>query len=393
LINAGARPRRGSSLVDGTADAGTLYAINTAGAALGALAAGLWLIPAIGVRATTGIGVLLNIGAAVGALLLARAGLPDGVAGTDVPTGASGKRAAARFDARVPQPAVACAATAISGLVALMYEVAWTRLLVLVVGPTTYAFAIVVASFIIGIAMGSATAARLVRRSSSPALWLGAVLAFTGVAASAAGWFAAARLPVIVANAVANPSASFGAIFVRQAFLIATLLLPTTFALGAAFPLALATAGVAPLTAGRDLARVYASNTLGAIAGALLGGFVFLPAAGLQGTFRAAALIGIVAGFGVWLTAVPFKHPARGWTAATAALALGGAVVVFLPSWDLSLLASGAYRYAPYFAPADLDAAPSAGSPADAASACRRRSTRPPCRRSRATPSRRDGGR
>jgi spermidine synthase len=251
---------------------------------------------------------------------------------------------------------VAWAAAGISGLVALVYEVAWTRLLVLVVGPTTYAFAIVVASFIIGIAVGSAAAARLVRRSPNPAMWLGGMLACTALAGSAAGWFAATQLPVIIANAVANPGASFGAIFAGQAFGIVTLLLPTGCALGAAFPLALATAAAAPINLGPDVARVYVANTVGAIAGALLGGFVLLPMAGLQGTFRTAAWIGIAAAVGVWLSAATFKSPAwRGYTA-TAAVALGGVLIVQLPSWDLTLLASGTYKYAPYFSPADLDA-------------------------------------
>jgi spermidine synthase len=339
------------------ADAGAVYAVNTAGAAIGALAAGLWLIPAIGVRATTAVGGTLNLAAAIGALLLARAGTQDDTAGAEPRTRPSRTPPVSRpSDARPSRPVIAWVAAGVSGFVALVYEVAWTRLLVLVVGPTTYAFAIVVASFIIGIAVGSAAGTRLVRRSSNPTVWLGGTLAFTAVAASAAGWFAATRLPIVIANAVANPSASFGAIFVGQAFGIVVLLLPTGFALGAAFPLALATASAAPLTLGSEVARVYVANTAGAIAGALLGGFVLLPVMGLQGTFRTAAWLGIAAAVGVWLSAASFKRPARGRAAATAALALGGVLTLLLPSWDLSLLASGAYKYAPYFTPADLDA-------------------------------------
>src|SRR5712691_3457817 len=55
----------------GAADAGRLYAINTTGAAAGALAAGFWLIPALGLRGTTWIGIALNLGAAAGALWIA----------------------------------------------------------------------------------------------------------------------------------------------------------------------------------------------------------------------------------------------------------------------------------------------------------------------------------
>ncbi|HEV3217759.1 MAG TPA: fused MFS/spermidine synthase [Vicinamibacterales bacterium] len=346
----------------GAADAGALYAANTAGAAVGALAAGLWLIPAVGVRATTWIGAALNVSAALGAVLLARAAPPaaeplargKNESGSRVRRGHAKKAPDLGFTPR-RRPVVACAATAICGFVALVYEIAWTRLLVMVVGPTTYAFTIVVASFIIGIALGSAAGARVARRSPQPALWLGAMLMVTSVAASAAGWFVASRLPLLVAAEVANPDAAFGRIIVRQALVIFALLLPIACALGAAFPLALATAGVARPTIGRDLARVYASNTLGAIAGALVAGFVLLPSFGLRATFRMTASLGLGAALAVWVIAGRFERPARGRLAAAAAFALGCAAVLLLPPWDLSLLASGAYKYAPYLRPADLE--------------------------------------
>src|SRR6185503_18496821 len=170
--------------------------------------------------------------------------------------------------ARAALAVVACAAAAISGFVALVYEVAWTRLLVLIVGPTTYAFATV---------------------------------AVTAVAASASAWFAASRLPLTVASQVADPGASFGRVVTVQAFGIVILLLPTTCALGAVFPLALAAASTGQATTvGRDVARVYAANTCGAIAGSLVGGFVLLPYAGLEITFRLAAITGLVAALGIW---------------------------------------------------------------------------------------------
>src|SRR5260221_3580784 len=149
---------------EGAGDAGALYAANTAGAAAGALTAGLWLIPAVGTIATTWIGVLLNVSVAIGALLLARVDRARAAPATNgartIHRSGSGKNAMPKLSGGVPAVVVACVATAVSGMVAFVYEVAWTRLLVLVVGPTTYAFTIVVASFIIGIALGSAAAAR-----------------------------------------------------------------------------------------------------------------------------------------------------------------------------------------------------------------------------------------
>jgi spermidine synthase len=266
---------------------------------------------------------------------------------------------------RPPQPRLAWAAVAASGFVALVCEVAWTRLLALVIGPTTYAFATMVAAFVIGLAIGSAAGARLARRSPQPACWLAAMLVVAAVAAPAAAWFAASRLPLMIASQVADPAAAFGPIVLRQALMVALLLLPMTFALGAAFPLALATAAAGVDTVGPDTARVYACNTLGAIAGALAGGFVLLPTFGLQNTFRITAMAGLVAGAAVWTAAtVPLTASAKvrakrafGLVAA----AVAGAAVLAAPAWDRELLSSGAYKYAPYLSAGDLETTLRAG--------------------------------
>ena len=363
--------RSGSGDSAGTRAAaiGALYAGNTAGAAAGAIAAGFWLLPAIGLRGTTWVAAVLNLAAAAGALMLARSS-PSGStaaesAATTTPAPQSVPRKAhrqrdqqlARRAAETPPSAgVACAAAAISGTVALVYEVAWTRLLVLVIGPTTYAFTIVVASFVVGIAIGSAAAARLVRRTSQPLVWLGGMLVVTAVAASASGWFAASRLPLMVASQVADPNAAFGRVITLQAAGIAILLLPMTCALGAAFPFALAAASTGQGTVARDTARVYTWNTFGAIAGSIVGGFVLLPSVGLDRTFRLAALTGAATALVVWMVERRRQPQARGRIAVLmTGLAVATASAFLLPPWDLQLLASGAYKYAPYIAVADLE--------------------------------------
>src|SRR5262249_7460556 len=114
--------------------------------------------------------------------------------------------------AAAAMPRVAVAAAAVSGGVALGYQIAWTRLPLLVIGPTRYAFTTVVASFILGLALGAAAGGRVVRRSPQPAVWLGAMLVVTALGASTAAWFAASRLPLVVAAQVANPEAAFASV-------------------------------------------------------------------------------------------------------------------------------------------------------------------------------------
>jgi spermidine synthase len=378
----GAEERRRESV------SGTLYAANTAGAAVGAIAAGFWLIPAVGLRAATWVGVALNVGAAASALWLGaldseairirsaeaerpgeerapakvvrdrtqkshpRAGRRDGVP--------ERRPVNAGRDERRPfvaLPRLAVAAAAISGCAALIYEVAWTRLLALIIGPTTYAFATMAASFISGIALGAAAGTRVAARTVRPAVWLAGALIVAAIAASGSAWYAASRLPLAVAAQVASPDAAFGRVVADQAGMVALLLLPMALALGGAFPLALATVSAGAATDVRDAARVYVANTVGAIAGALAGGFVLIPQFGLHGTFHYAAMLGIVGGVTVvGATQIGSETPRQRLNIAGLAIAAGiVSGLISTPGWDHELLASGAYKYAPYLSGADLD--------------------------------------
>ena len=370
-----------NTIARSSADAGVLYAANTAGAAAGAIGAGFWLIPSLGIRGTTWIGVALNVGAALGALWLSRtdAGAVDGPRRDRVGAGfqavvaavkgrpyndsaTRSKRQQARRD-RVPptpdrQPTLAWTAAALSGFAALVFEVAFTRLLALVIGPTTYAFATMAGSFIMGLALGSAAGARLSRRVSRPAYWLAATLAMTAIGASLAASYAASRLPIVVASDVAAATATFASVMFREAFDVALLLLPLTFALGAAFPLALATASGGSESVAADAARVYVANTLGAICGSLTAGFLLVPRFGLQSTFRGtsrAAIVGAVAIAG-WAALAGRAGATTRRLAIIGALAAAGvlvAVLVDVPPWDRELLSSGGYKYARYIHASD----------------------------------------
>ena len=337
------------------ATAGGLYAANTAGAAIGAISAGFWLIPAIGLRATTWVGIALNTAAALGALWLAKRqtaahARPD----------KSRRRARTSRPAAVPRPALACAAAALSGFLSLVYEVTWTRLLALVLGPTTYAFATMAASFITGIALGSFIGTRLVRRVADPALWLGGMLVVTAVSAPAAAWFAASRLPMLVASHV-SAGTGFESLLGLQASAVAILLLPTSICLGATFVLAVATAAPGTAEIGRDTARVYVANTVGAVAGALSAGFVLIPRLGLQSSFVDISRIGAIGGITVATLAL-LQHTGRRALIGTFALvAAVTAVFGTLPDWDRQLLASGAYKYSRNLDSQVLDATLRAG--------------------------------
>jgi spermidine synthase len=334
-------------------DAGRLYAVNTAGAAAGTIAAGFWLIPSLGIRGTTWIAVALNIAAAGGALWLARAGSPAPVAPVKRPRTRRSVPVSKAVDA--PRPALAAAAAAISGFAALVYEVAWTRLLALIIGPTTYAFAIMATSFITGIAIGSSFGVRLARHSSRVSLWLAAMLLATAISTLLAAWFTASQLPIIVARQTAE-STAFGPLLLRQALAIMILLMPASVSLGATFTLALATASPTTERAARATAGIYTSNTIAAVAGALIAGFLLIPQFGLQATFVHTSRALVVAGTVIAVIAAAGKQ----WsTRYVGSLVLAGAAVAVLtlavPAWDRDLMTSGAYKYSRLIPADDLE--------------------------------------
>jgi spermidine synthase len=239
--------------------------------------------------------------------------------------------------------AAALAVAALSGLGALAAEVGWTRALVLLIGPTAYAFAFVVASVIAGLALGSAAAAALSARLRRPASAL-AVVELAAALASVAVARAIGGLPEAVGELVRTFADQPAQLIARELAAVFGLLSVPSLLFGAAFPLlvALAARSAEPAAA---VGRVYAANTVGAIAGSLLAGFVILPRVGIQRTLLAAAGVHAAAGLVAWLAAGAGR---RRWIAAVAAAAGLGAALALTPPWDPERLSGGAYKYAVY---------------------------------------------
>ena len=349
-------------------DAGTLYAMNTVGAALGALAAGFLLLPSLGLSGATWVGVALNLAAAGGAWSIGRTAAaetaaPEAAHAERGPTPApktkrKGRGApVAAAQAPTPQPVLAAVALAISGFASLVLQVVWTRVLALILGPTTYAFSTIVAIFIAGIAIGAALAAHLVPRVRQPVAGLAVCLALSvGCATLAAAFVDRALLDV--AAVLARPDVTYTAVLYRQALLVIGLLAPMTIAFGAAFPFAVAVATRRDETVSADLGLIYAANTAGAIAGALLAGFALIPWLGLQSTIRLVTMVGAVGAIGI----VFLGRAGGSARLLSGALAAGVvALALWLPDWDRLLLSSGGYKYAALLRGPDLRAGLSVG--------------------------------
>ena len=133
-----------------------LYGINTLGAALGAALAGLYAMPALGVSGTIGASAVLGLIVTAGAFLLDRHASPC-TAPAEAPAAAGDES----------PPRLLLGAVTIAGTLGIFYQIAWTRLLIPVVGSSTYAFTIILTTFLVGIGLGGLVAAvPLVQRRS-----------------------------------------------------------------------------------------------------------------------------------------------------------------------------------------------------------------------------------
>jgi predicted membrane-bound spermidine synthase/tetratricopeptide (TPR) repeat protein len=233
----------------------------------------------------------------------------------------------------------------LSGFASLVHEIAWTRVLTMLLGPTIYAFAAALAAVIVGITLGSTIGTAVVARSRKPAMWLAVALAIAAATGTWTSSLAGGPIPRIVAEQIAAAPALFDELLLRGALLTAALIVPMAALLGAAFPLALATIDDPSRSAPREFGRVYAINTAGAVAGSLAAGFVLIPVLGLEATLKSVTVCLIVAAAIVLgIATIPSRARVAGSVVSAAAFVL----MLTSAPWDRELLASGAYLYAPF---------------------------------------------
>ena len=260
---------------------GIFYAANIAGAMLGSLIAGFYLLRLYDVTVASYAAAGIN---------LAMAGIAAVAAGTSRESNVPPPETA--FPAR--ESAVVYVAIALSGLCALAAEAIWTRLLGLLFGANVYAFSIIVAVFLAGLGIGSGLGALLSRARLRPRLALGCCQI---LAVPAMAW-AAYNLDAALPYARVDPSI-FSDVWRHFQFDLARTLwalLPATIFWGASFSLALRAAGGEDEDTGQLMARVYAANTLGAIAGALGASLLLIAWIGSQHAVQALMVISAIAG-------------------------------------------------------------------------------------------------
>lgn len=262
-----------------------LYTVNTVGAAIGAYLAGFLLPLALGFRDTYFSAMAGNVVLGVVAIAAAR-GTPDGA------TGAALSRAAPDGAPSSPSWARIRALAFVTGLVTLALEVLWTHMFAQVLHNSVYTFAMILIAFLAALACGSFLAHELIGSRRDPMRTIAGLLA----GGSALVWISPLLFYRLTGGLqyVAQHQGWFG--YQAVVFsLAAVVIVPPTLLLGATFPYLLKLSETHSRGAGHTLGQLVAINTVGAILGSLLAGFVLLGSVGLWSAIRILALVGIAA--------------------------------------------------------------------------------------------------
>jgi len=323
---------------------GTLYAVNTFGAVFGTFFGGFVLLPLLGQSSTNTLAACTNISLALIVFLAfqIRRRLP-----APHPADPEVQSLLEQVMEPTVEPLVTPAARrvtlvafAISGAVAMVYQVVWTRSLFVNIGSSVYSFTIVLVGFLVGLAGGAAVVSRLSQRSRNPLGWL-AVCHLAVAVLVGCTYLLIDKLPFVFLYLIKGGALSAQTILWAQFLMALLIMLPATFAMGGIMPLTIRVYASGLDRVGKDVGNAYAINTIGAIVGSFLAGFVVIPVLQLQpGLFTAACInLGLAATFAA-LT--PWSRQTKiSWTVGAATLA--GAALL-LPSWNLLHFSAGIFR-------------------------------------------------
>lgn len=316
---------------------GRLYAMNTLGAVAGTFLAGYVLIPQLGMNLTGGIAMAGNISVAVGAFVLARG------RGGVLPSEAEPP---AVTQLKFRNHRLVLFATAMIGFFALAYEILWTRVFLLYLGNTTYAFSLILCTFLIGIALGGALYARHVHRAMDERkifIRLSGLMGLVILATAPCYDY----LAYVFQWAHTFSGENWTVLTLLSLLIVFTVMFIPTIISGALLPAAVAIIDPGKLRIGSGVGLVVLCNTLGAVAGSIAAGFVMVPALGLLNSFRLLALLNIALTF---FLLIKYSADSRR-SILYPVIVVTLAVAISVPlKWDQKLMNAGVYVYAHRYA-------------------------------------------
>lgn len=320
---------------------GLIYFLNSVGGALGCLASGFFMIEEFGAEFSLDIVALLNIACGVAALAMARYSSPDVPA---VPEESGAPETPDRAGECAPQNGrdLIFWLFFVSGFSSMVFEVAWTRLLVIIIGSSTYSFSLMLFTFILFLSAGSLLISRFIDGFSDPLAAFGGSLVFAGAYISLTMPYYD-TIPSRLVDIYSTANLSYF-IFILLNFAVCALVMaPPALAFGATFPAAVRAVSMGLSESGTAVGRLYSVNTVGCIAGSLSAGLFILPALGLRLTIAAGVVLVMIAGAAAIVSGT-FSGARRPWRVALGFLAPALAVLTLAsPDWDIRMLNIGGF--------------------------------------------------
>ncbi len=323
---------------------GRLYGLNTIGAAAGSFLCGFFMIKLLGIWGTMILAVSLNVLIGLSCLGIGFLSKIKATVSIKAKTHSSNilRSTVTGYDSFFRSGSLII--FSVSGFCAMAYEVIWTKLLGLIVGPTTYSFTIVLVTFITGLALGSMFFGWLGDKTNKPL----PLLLYTQIAAGiTALWIShiMGNSQIFFAKLIYNYSDNFARlIFFKSSVLFAFMFLPT-FLLGATFPLVGKIYTRSLKNVGKSIGFAYAVNAIGAVLGSFCAGFILIPLLGKELSLSLIIAFQILVSFGFaaiyyWKTGKIIRE----WIPLVL-LVIYGLVMTFpYPHWNRTLLSVGKYH-------------------------------------------------
>jgi spermidine synthase len=321
---------------------GILYGVNTFGAVIGTALTGFFLIYHWGLTGTLLGTMAVNIMVAI--IIVACLSLPEEV------DGHSEERLRPSVGPSICKSLTASPFLAIilflTGCASFICEVAWTRAFCLIIGSSTYAFSVMLITFLLGIALGGLLLSWAKRRALFPYQWLGGVLFLVAlILILILPVFN--RLPYMFISLFSFAVQSPLRLYLVQFVLCSMVMIGPAVLLGVSFPLILSEVAEKQPQPGLVTGVFSSVNTFGAILGASVAGLLLIPTLGVERTLVVASWVFALAGS---LTILKVMTPSTGIRKFNGLL--GGLfilMVAFHPRWDPYVLSSGVFQYAPEY--------------------------------------------
>jgi spermidine synthase len=327
---------------------GFLYGVNTIGAVLGVILAGFILLPTLGLSNTTWLAA--GVDGLVGVITLLFLGRPAAFRQPAAPTPTDTEAAASAAEAsteltfsitpRVKH--VVLFSYAVSGFAAMVYQITWTRALIMSIGSSTYSFTCILAAFILGLALGSLAVARWADRWRNPVIIFGWLELLIGLIATIIVPIHG-KVPLIAHELLVSHGDSHVALLVWRFILVIGITSIPTFLMGAILPLVTRILSAYGGTAADVTGRAYAVNTIGTILGSFFAGFVLIRSdvLGVQNSIILASLMNAAVGFYLIVVGIDPKREGK----AMPRLAPGFVALILVPiialsagKWDPGLM-------------------------------------------------------